>query len=53
MSGQAPEQHASGWRDLMADLAIAFHWRLEDMRAMTPAELLDWHRRARKRMGTG
>lgn len=33
----------------MADIAIAFHWRLADMDPMPLDELLEWRERARVR----
>ncbi len=33
----------------MADLAMVFHWRPDDMAHMTVAELMQWRERARER----
>jgi hypothetical protein len=33
----------------MADVALVFHWRPEDMYPMAMAELMDWRERARRR----
>ncbi|APQ13407.1 GpE family phage tail protein [uncultured Pseudomonas sp.] len=33
----------------MADLAITFHWPLDQLAAMSLAELMDWRERARMR----
>jgi len=33
----------------MADLAITFHWPLDQLDAMGLAELMDWRERARTR----
>lgn len=33
----------------MADLAIAFHWSVDDCAAFTLRELMQWRERARKR----
>lgn len=35
--------------DAMADLAIAFHWSVDDCAAFTLRELMQWRERARKR----
>lgn len=34
----------------MADIAVAFHWPLSDLIAMTLADLIAWRERARVRM---
>lgn len=34
----------------MADIAVAFHWPLAELTAMTLAELIAWRERARVRM---
>ncbi|WP_072821472.1 GpE family phage tail protein [Modicisalibacter ilicicola] len=36
----------------MADLAMVFHWRPEDMAAMPLTELMEWRERARIRSQT-
>ncbi|WP_395317244.1 GpE family phage tail protein [Variovorax sp. UC74_104] len=33
----------------MADLALVFHWRPQDMDGLPLAELMDWREAARKR----
>jgi hypothetical protein len=33
----------------MADVAFVFHWRPQDMNALSLAELMDWREAARKR----
>ena len=33
----------------MADLALVFHWRPDDMDAMNLGELMEWRERARRR----
>ncbi|WAT01044.1 GpE family phage tail protein [Rouxiella chamberiensis] len=37
--------------DLMADIAILFHWQPSEMFNMTLAELLDWRHKALLRNG--
>ena len=34
----------------MANIAVVFHWPPSEMKTMTLAELVDWHKRAVKRM---
>lgn len=34
----------------MADLAIAFHWRLADLDALSLTDLCEWRERARVRL---
>lgn len=35
--------------DAIADLAVVFHWSLNDMANLTLADLMAWHERARIR----
>ncbi|WP_257296981.1 GpE family phage tail protein [Endozoicomonas sp. YOMI1] len=36
----------------MANIAVIFHWPPSEMERMTVEELVAWHQRATKRMGT-
>ncbi|AVJ16354.1 GpE family phage tail protein [Serratia rhizosphaerae] len=37
--------------DLMADIAVIFHWPPSEMNGMGLGELIDWRRRALQRSG--